>query len=759
MKSHSITSGLNEKQLTAVTYDAGSILVVAGAGSGKTKVLTTRIAWLIESKNIKPEEILAVTFTNKAAKEMNDRVAHLLEMNTKHMWIGTFHSVALRMLNKNLFEAGLSSKFQILDNNEQIGVIKRMLKNHNFDEKLYPPKDVQRFINNHKEQGIRAKNLTPDTIRAQHMTDLYVSYETFCHKESLLDFTELLLRAYELLQNYPAILEKYRKQFKNILIDEFQDTNNIQYKWLYLLAYKNIDLFAVGDDDQSIYSFRGALVSNMRLLLKDFNIKEPICLEQNYRSTSVILKAANAVIHNNDDRIGKHLWTDKKAGEHIKFYEAYTEEEEANFVCDEIVNLKDEGVSLSDIAILYRSNAQSRNFEQAFYNRSIAYIVYGGLRFFDRQEIKIILAYLKLIVNNNDNDSFIKVVNYPPRGIGVKTIELIEEFATNNSMSLYEASFHMTGTKKSIQSLQQFIKMIDDIKNDIKQLSLSNLINYVIEKIKLREYYLEDTKTGQDRIDNLNELINAVENYREKYQSLYEEYSDGFMILSNFLTEVALDSADTNTDMNSAVQLMTVHAAKGLEFKYVFLVGMEDGLFPHNNSIDDITKLQEERRLMYVAITRAKDMLYILRSCSRMIWGKRQECVLSRFLTEIPNDIINNISGISAIGYNNLLNNTNEKIANFVDDNSCNLDLIKHIDMHHRNTINSQNKISRVQIINSDDVKTVFKIGDLVTHLKFGRGKILSLHVDSKKTTAEIFFIGLGKKRLDLNIAKIEKCK
>ena len=513
MKSHSITSGLNEKQLTAVTYDAGSILVVAGAGSGKTKVLTTRIAWLIESKNIKPEEILAVTFTNKAAKEMNDRVAHLLEMNTKHMWIGTFHSVALRMLNKNLFEAGLSSKFQILDNNEQIGVIKRMLKNHNFDEKLYPPKDVQRFINNHKEQGIRAKNLTPDTIRAQHMTDLYVSYETFCHKESLLDFTELLLRAYELLQNYPAILEKYRKQFKNILIDEFQDTNNIQYKWLYLLAYKNIDLFAVGDDDQSIYSFRGALVSNMRLLLKDFNIKEPICLEQNYRSTSVILKAANAIIHNNDDRIGKHLWTDKKAGEHIKFYEAYTEEEEANFVCDEIVNLKDEGVSLSDIAILYRSNAQSRNFEQAFYNRSIAYIVYGGLRFFDRQEIKIILAYLKLIVNNNDNDSFIKVVNYPPRGIGVKTIELIEEFATNNSMSLYEASFHMTGTKKSIQSLQQFIKMIDDIKNDIKQLSLSNLINYVIEKIRYEDYIKDDSSRDEyeARIENLKELKNAGE--------------------------------------------------------------------------------------------------------------------------------------------------------------------------------------------------------------------------------------------------------
>jgi DNA helicase-2/ATP-dependent DNA helicase PcrA len=732
VETNDILSNLNPEQLAAVTHMEGSMLVLAGAGSGKTKVLTTRIAWLIESFQIQPHEILAVTFTNKASKEMIHRVTSSMKLKAKDLWIGTFHSIALRILSKHHQEAGLNAYFHILDMQDQLNVIKRIIKQANLDEDRYQARELQKFINSQKEQGLRSQDLVANGLRQEYWINLYASYEETCNKDNLVDFTELLLRSFELLSVNAHILNLYHRQFKHILVDEFQDTNQLQYKWLKLFKSEQAKIFAVGDDDQSIYSFRGAQVTNMQSFLIDFKVESPVRLEQNYRSTTNILQAANAVIGNNNGRIGKNLWTENTIGEKIKLYEAYTEEDEAFFVMDEIRHLSTKGLLLSEIAILYRSNAQSRVFEQIFYSRGISYRVYGGLRFFDRQEIKQVLAYLRLLINNKDNDAFLKVVNFPTRGIGAKTIEHLQEISSTQGTSLYEACNIVEGKQK--QHLSKFTDLINKIQLGCKGLTLPETIGYVIETSGITEHYSNDKKNGNERLENLNELINAVTNFKSD--------SESNNIVAEFLAHAILESGEGQAQQTEqAVQLMTVHAAKGLEFKVIFIVGLEEGLFPHDNSIESAKNLEEERRLMYVAITRAKENLYLLRACSRLMWGKRQLAPLSRFVNEVPNDLISNISGISKIGCDTL---SSKDMLN----NPDNINLLN------RNISNPGCKTSHIELTDKD---LTLKIGDIVQHNKFGNGKIMQLNAEGKKLSAEIFFIGLGRKTLDLNIAKIEK--
>ena len=733
MQNHAdLLEGLNSQQFKAVTHADGSLLVLAGAGSGKTKVLTTRLAWLIRTRHLGISEVLAVTFTNKAAREMLNRVGRLLHTDTKYMWVGTFHSIALRLLRAHYQEAGLPASFQIIDAGEQQSLIKRLIKQKGLDEDRYPAKEIQSYINYQKEQGLRAAQLTPDGLRTQQWLEIYNLYEETCNRDGLVDFTELLLRSYELLAMHDGLLRRYQQQFKHILVDEFQDTNQLQYLWLKILVGAESEIFAVGDDDQSIYSFRGAKVSNMRAFLRDFNAPEPLRLEQNYRSTTTILDAANALINNNSERIGKNLWTDNAQIDKIRLYEGYTEEDEAYFVIDEIKSLHNNGIDLADMAILYRSNAQSRVFEQHLYNRGLAYKVYGGLRFFDRLEIKRVLAYLRVIVNPYDNEAFLRIVNFPARGIGARTIENLQELALQRQISLFDAVEFLPG--KSKLTVGKFIDLIRMMQSDIKVLNLTEVISYIIETSGIRAHFESDPKEGEERLDNLNELVTAVSGFTAE---------DADNPLVEFLAHAVLESVDNQAqNLESAVQLMTVHAAKGLEFKVVFVVGLEEGLFPHDNALKNLKDVEEERRLMYVAITRARDKLYLLRACSRLLWGKRISAPISRFVDEIPEELILNISGVSSIGYSQLNEYDTPKRNNFKLPNNP------------AQVANPESKTSRVVLVEKD---LTIKIGDMVRHAKFGQGKVLRLNSDGKKMTAEIFFIGMGKKNLDLNIANIEK--
>ena len=733
MQNHAdLLEGLNSQQFKAVTHADGSLLVLAGAGSGKTKVLTTRLAWLIRTRHLGISEVLAVTFTNKAAREMLNRVGRLLHTDTKYMWVGTFHSIALRLLRAHYQEAGLPASFQIIDAGEQQSLIKRLIKQKGLDEDRYPAKEIQSYINYQKEQGLRAAQLTPDGLRTQQWLEIYNLYEETCNRDGLVDFTELLLRSYELLAMHDGLLRRYQQQFKHILVDEFQDTNQLQYLWLKILVGAESEIFAVGDDDQSIYSFRGAKVSNMRAFLRDFNAPEPLRLEQNYRSTTTILDAANALINNNSERIGKNLWTDNAQIDKIRLYEGYTEEDEAYFVIDEIKSLHNNGIDLADMAILYRSNAQSRVFEQHLYNRGLAYKVYGGLRFFDRLEIKRVLAYLRVIVNPYDNEAFLRIVNFPARGIGARTIENLQELALQRQISLFDAVEFLPG--KSKLTVGKFIDLIRMMQSDIKVLNLTEVISYIIETSGIRAHFEADPKEGEERLDNLNELVTAVSGFTAE---------DADNPLVEFLAHAVLESVDNQAqNLESAVQLMTVHAAKGLEFKVVFVVGLEEGLFPHDNALKNLKDVEEERRLMDVAITRARDKLYLLRACSRLLWGKRISAPISRFVDEIPEELILNISGVSSIGYSQLNEYDTPKRNNFKLPNNP------------AQVANPESKTSRVVLVEKD---LTIKIGDMVRHAKFGQGKVLRLNSDGKKMTAEIFFIGMGKKNLDLNIANIEK--
>lgn len=724
----SLLDGLNPPQLEAVLYDDGSTLVLAGAGSGKTRVLAVKIAWLVRCKQVALTQILAVTFTNKAANEMTHRVASLLQASIAQLWSGTFHRICYKLLLKHYNEAGLTRNFQIIDSNEQLAILKKIIKENGLDETVYTAKELQKFINNQKERSNRSSTVVTHTLKDEHWVRLYQLYEKFCNKGALVDFTELLLRTYELLQNNHEILVFYQEHFKYILIDEFQDTNILQYNIIKLLGGgKQTKLFAVGDDDQSIYSFRGARVSNMHNFIADFKVSQPIRLEQNYRSTTNILDAANQVISNNQQRIGKNLWTQNPVGEKLAFYEGVDEEDEARFVIDQVQKLCKEGYLYSDIAILYRSNAQSRLFEQLCASSNIPYSVYGGMRFFERLEIKYILAYLRLLVNFDDDVAFMRIINYPARGIGDKSISIIQEVANDKDISLFAATIDIINQDSKLKTkLHPFVSLINSILKAIQGMNLAQILQHVIEASGVGELYRNNPIENTERLDNLNELVNSV--------AIDRIHND--KTLEQFLTDIALETTlHTEGENIRPLQLMTVHAAKGLEFKVAFITGLEDGLFPHANSLNMPHMLEEERRLMYVAMTRAKERLYLLRACSRLLWGSRQMSPLSRFVNEVPHELINNLSQF------------------FMSSAQLGFESNQHIHTE-ASLASNMPKLSKMSL---DINGLVYKIGDFVTHAKFGDGKILHITTDSKKKVAEILFIGVGKKSLDLNIAKLAK--
>ncbi len=624
---------LNPEQRAAVTLPHESALILAGAGSGKTRVLTTRIVWLIQSGLVSPHGILAVTFTNKAAKEMMTRISAMLPINTRGMWVGTFHGLANRLLRTHWREAGLPQSFQILDSADQLSAIKRLLKAMNVDTEKYEPKKVQWFINSHKEAGRRARDAEAFDEYSMRMAELFEAYDAQCQREGVADFPELLLRAYELLYRNEPLREHYRDRFKHILVDEFQDTNTLQYRWLKLFAGPYTALFAVGDDDQSIYAFRGANTANMAEFEREFAHGNVIKLEQNYRSHGHILTAANTLIAQNAHRLGKNLWTAEGDGEPIRIFEAWSDLDEASFVVDEVRALNREGVNLSEMALLYRSNAQSRVLEHALFSAGVPYRVYGGLRFFERQEIKHALAYLRLLTNPEDDGAFLRVVNFPSRGIGARTLEQLADTAARSGASLWQAACTRSG------KLAAFAKLIEDIKSATRDLPLAETIDHVIEASGLANYYRAD-KEGADRLENLNELVNAA--------ALFSEESEE-NTLDAFLAHAALEAGEHQAGAGyDALQLMTVHAAKGLEFHAVFITGLEEGLFPHEQSAQEENGLEEERRLMYVAITRARRRLYLSHAQSRMLHGQTRYGLPSRFLDELPEQVLMHLNRRSA---------------------------------------------------------------------------------------------------------------
>ncbi|MGQ9686067.1 MAG: UvrD-helicase domain-containing protein [Thiobacillaceae bacterium] len=620
---HDLLAGLNPEQRAAVTVH-GSALVLAGAGSGKTRVLTTRIAWLISTGQVSPMGLMAVTFTNKAAREMLTRLTALLPLNTRGMWVGTFHGLCNRLLRIHHREAGLPQLFQILDSQDQLSAVKRLLKTLNVDTGRFEPRRVQAFINANKEAGLRAAEVEAHDPYSRRLVEIYAEYDAQCQREGVVDFAELLLRAYELLTRNALLREHYQTRFRHILVDEFQDTSRLQYRWLKLLKGPESVLFAVGDDDQSIYAFRGANVGNMGQFLQDLGLSAPIKLTQNYRSLSTILDAANAVIAHNRNRLGKDLWTEAGAGEPIRHYEALDDAEEARFVVEEVQQLRRDGRDLSDLAVLYRANAQSRAIEHALFSAGIPYRVYGGQRFFERAEIKHALAYLRLLANPDDDGAFLRVVNFPSRGVGARTVEALDEAARHAGVSLWQAAC-AGGTKN--KGLAGFVQLIEGLRAEVVGLSLAEAVETTVARSGLIEHYTHE-RDGEDRIENLCELTNAAIAFAAE-----SETQD----LAAFLAHAALEAGEHEAAAHQdAVQLMTVHAAKGLEFHTVFITGLEEGLFPHENALTEADGLEEERRLMYVAITRARRRLYLTHAQTRMLHGQPRYGLPSRFLEEIP---------------------------------------------------------------------------------------------------------------------------
>jgi DNA helicase-2/ATP-dependent DNA helicase PcrA len=619
---------LNPEQRAAVTLPHQSALILAGAGSGKTRVLTTRIAWLIETHQVSPHGILAVTFTNKAAKEMLTRISAMLPIDTRGMWVGTFHGLANRLLRAHWREAGLPQSFQILDSADQLAAIKRLMKSLDVDPERYEPKKLQWFINANKEAGRRARDVEAHDTYTTRLVELFEAYDAQCQREGVADFAELLLRSYELLSRNASLRAHYRERFRHILIDEFQDTNTLQYQWLKCFAGADTALFAVGDDDQSIYAFRGANTGNMREFEREFAKGNVIKLEQNYRSHGHILTAANTLIAQNTQRLGKNLWTAAGEGEPIRVFEAYSDQDEAAFIVDEVKALNRDGVRLADMALLYRSNAQSRVLEHALFSAAIPYRVYGGLRFFERQEIKHALAYLRLLTHPEDDGAFLRVVNFPTRGIGARTLEQLADGARRSGTSLWQAA--CTGSGK----VAAFAQLVESMKRATRGLPLGEAIDHVIEASGLGEHYRAD-RDGAERLENLEELVNAATLFAQEADAA----DDG--LLDAFLAHAALEAGEHQAIAGQdALQLMTVHAAKGLEFHAVFITGLEEGLFPHEQSAGEASGLEEERRLMYVAITRARKRLYLTHAQARMLHGQTRYGLASRFLDELPASVL-----------------------------------------------------------------------------------------------------------------------
>jgi DNA helicase-2/ATP-dependent DNA helicase PcrA len=639
-----LLDGLNDDQRQAVASPLGAALVLAGAGSGKTRVLVHRVAWLIQIEGASPNSILAVTFTNKAAAEMRGRIETLLGLPSGAMWLGTFHGLAHRLLRIHWREAGLPQSFQILDSEDQARVLRKVLKALDLDETRWIPREILWFINAQKDEGHRPKHIKDDgDPTRRQLIKIYQAYEEACQRAGVVDFAELLLRAYELWRDNPSLLQHYRTRFRHVLVDEFQDTNAIQYQWLMLLAKPDGLPFVVGDDDQSIYRWRGARVENLQQFRRDFPQAVLYKLEQNYRSTGIILKAANALISNNGGRLGKTLWTSGADGERVKLYAAFNERDEADFVVNRIREWVAHGGARREAAVLYRSNAQSRVFEEAFLNARMPYRVYGGLRFFERAEIKDALAYLRLIASRADDTSFERVVNLPVRGIGAKTMDMVRDTARGRSTSLWNgalASVQSGLPQRAALALQAFMALIDKLAREVQGLELQNQVDHVIQMSGLIEHFKKEKgERGEGRIENLLELVSAARGFSPETEAESE-----LSPLESFLAHAVLESGEGQADpYDDCVQMMTLHSAKGLEFPVVFLAGMEDGLFPHQRSVADLAGLEEERRLAYVGMTRAMRQLYITYAEQRRLYGVDTYGQPSRFISELPADLVDEI--------------------------------------------------------------------------------------------------------------------
>jgi len=697
-----LLDGLNPHQHEAVTLEGRSALILAGAGSGKTRVLTTRIAFLVATHKASPHGVLAVTFTNKAAREMLTRISAMLPINTRGMWVGTFHGLCNRLLRTHHREAELPATFQILDSADQLAVIKRVIKALGVDDEKFPPKQAQHFINGNKERGLRAPRIEAHDPFTQRMVEIYAAYDTQCQKEGVVDFAELLLRTCELLGRDAALREHYQARFAHLLVDEFQDTNRLQYQWLRLLAGPAAQVLAVGDDDQSIYAFRGADVGNMREFQRDFG-DTVIRLEQNYRSQGNILEAANALIANNRSRLGKNLWTDAGAGERIRVYRAPSDLDEAAFVVEEARSLEREGMALNDVAVLYRSNAQSRVIESALFNAGMPYRVYGGLRFFERAEIKHALAYLRVAAQPEDDGAFLRIVNFPPRGIGARSLETLADAARGRP--LLQTARESAGSGRGGAALTSFVALVDVLSEKLRELPLHEAVDHVIEASGLKAHYKAD-KDGADRVENLEELVSAAKQFAND-----GEAND----LAAFLAHASLEAGEHQAGEGAeALQLMTVHAAKGLEFNAVFMTGLEEGLFPHEQSFNTEDGLEEERRLMYVAITRARRRLTLSYTESRQLHGQTRYNIPSRFLEEVPEQLLAPINA--------------------------------------RKMAVQRPSFSPVGVDNA----TGFHIGQNVRHAKFGAGVVIGTEGRGADARVQVHFREGGQKWLALEYAKLE---
>lgn len=637
-----LLDGLNDAQREAVCAPHGHQLVLAGAGSGKTRVLVHRIAWLVQTENISPHGILAVTFTNKAAKEMRGRIEELMGINPRAMWVGTFHGLAHRLLKTHWQDAKLPQNFQILDSDDQLRLIKRIMKAQQLDDTKFPPRQAQWYINEQKDEGLRADHIQPGgDAFSRTMLDVYKDYEDACQRGGMVDFAELLLRAHELWLNSPHVLKHYQERFKYVLVDEFQDTNSIQYGWLRVLVGDKCQLMAVGDDDQSIYGWRGAKIENIQNFTEDFAGARLIKMEQNYRSQGHILKAANNLIVNNSGRLGKELWTESGDGDLLSLYAAFNEQDEANFIVDTATDWEKQGNNRSEIAILYRSNAQSRVLEEAFIRAGMPYRIYGGQRFYERLEIKNALSYLRLLINRHDDAAMERVFNVPARAIGEKTVQTVRNLARNEGCSLWQAAQKiqtldvLPGRAKN--AVGGFITLIDEMTQAIDGIELQEQVDHVIQTSGLIDHHKKEKgEKAQARLENLDELVSAARVF------ILPEDTDS--ALAAFLDNAALDAGDAQADeYQDAVQLMTLHSAKGLEFPMVFMAGVEEGLFPHKMSAEDPVRLEEERRLAYVGITRAMKKLYITYAESRRLHGQENFNSPSRFIREIPPEHINEV--------------------------------------------------------------------------------------------------------------------
>ena len=720
-----LLDGLNDKQREAVAAPLGNYLVLAGAGSGKTRVLTHRIAWLIAVENISEGSIMAVTFTNKAATEMRHRIQDTLskhaQPNLFGMWIGTFHSIAHRLLRAHHLDVNLPQDFQILDSEDQLRLVKRLMKLHNYDDKAFPPKQACWYINNKKDEGLRPQDIDDFGDRQEkEWIKIYQIYQDTCERAGLVDFAELLIRAYELFAKKPVILQRYQQRFQHILVDEFQDTNKIQYAWIKILAGNTGKVMIVGDDDQSIYGWRGAQVENIQKFLKDFNA-ETIRLEQNYRSTGNILKSANQLISNNSDRLGKNLWTDGEMGEPVGIYAAFNELDEAKFVASQIQNWVDDGGKLDDCAVLYRSNSQSRVIEEALIRCQIPYRIYGGMRFFERQEIKDALAYLRLINNRQDDAAFERVINTPTRGIGDRTLDVLRNLTRERQITLWQAVQVATQenmlTGRASTALLRFQELINSLQVDTAEMPLFAQTDFVIKHSGLYDMYKQEKgEKGEVRIENLEELVMATREFIKPDEA--EDMTD----LTAFLTHASLEAGEEQASPHqSCVEMMTLHSAKGLEFPRVFMVGVEEGVFPSFRSFEEPGRLEEERRLAYVGITRAKQKLTICYAESRRVYTKEERHLPSRFITELPSECIQEI--------------------------------------RLRGTVTRALNQAKVGSSSASLPENEWKMGQKVKHEKFGFGTVINVEGSDNNTRLQIAFQAQGIKWLIAHLAKLEKVR